>query len=86
MSKLLRLYIGVGTAKWLQYYIGGGMPKLLQYYIGGGVSRDPQKWLRNMCTTPYDSGYALNTTADLIENIAFSRMHFSRLHWTVDLQ
>ena len=24
----------------------------LQYYIGGGVSRDPQKWLRNMCTTP----------------------------------
>ena len=19
---------------------------------GGGVSRDPQKWLRNMCTTP----------------------------------
>ena len=20
---------------------------------GGGVSRDPQKWLRNMCTTPY---------------------------------
>ena len=32
----------------------GGMPKWLQYYIGGGVSRDPQKWLRNMCTTPYD--------------------------------
>ena len=31
----------------------GGMPKWLQYYIGGGVSRDPQKWLRNMCTTPY---------------------------------
>ena len=31
----------------------GGMPKWLQYYIGGwGVSRDPQKWLRNMCTTP----------------------------------
>ena len=42
-----------GTAKWLQYYIGGGMPKWLQYYIGGGVSRDPQKWLRNMCTPPY---------------------------------
>ena len=28
------------------------MPKWLQYYMGGGVSRDPQKWLRNMCTTP----------------------------------
>ena len=31
----------------------GGMPKWLQYYIGKGVSRAPQKWLRNMCTTPY---------------------------------
>ena len=23
---------------------------------GGRVSRDPQKWLRNMCTTPHDEG------------------------------
>ena len=52
-AKWLQYYIGGGMPKWLQYYIGGGMPKWLQYYIGGGVSRDPQKWLRNMCTTPY---------------------------------
>ena len=51
MSKLLQLYIGGGTAKWLQYYIGGVCPN--DYNITwGGVSRDPQKWLRNMCTTP----------------------------------
>ena len=42
-----------GTAKWLQYYIGGVCPN--DYNITwGGVSRDPQKWLRNMCTTPYN--------------------------------
>ena len=41
------------------------MPKWLQYYIeGGGDTRDPQKWLRNMYTTPDapDSRGQLNIT------------------------
>ena len=38
--------------KWLQYYIGGGYAQMITILHGGGVSRDPKKWLRNMCMTP----------------------------------
>ena len=51
MSKWLQLYIG-GYSQMITVLHGAGMPKWLQYYMGGGGSRDPQKWLRNMCTTP----------------------------------
>ena len=30
----------------------GGYAQMITILHGGGVSRDPQKWLRNMCTTP----------------------------------
>ena len=38
-------------AKWLQHYIGGytQVITILNRGGGGGVSRDPQKWLPNMC-------------------------------------
>ena len=52
-------------SKWLQYYIGGVRRNdysitwggryaqmITILHMGGGVSRDSQKWLRNMCTTP----------------------------------
>ena len=32
---------------------GGYAQMITILHRGGGVSRDPQKWLRNMCTTPY---------------------------------
>ena len=31
---------------------GGYAQMITILHRGGGVSRDPQKWLRNMCTTP----------------------------------
>ena len=30
----------------------GGYAQMITILHGGGVSRDPKKWLRNMCTTP----------------------------------
>ena len=32
---------------------GEGYAQMIAILDGGGVSQDPQKWLRNMCTTPY---------------------------------
>ena len=35
-------------------YMGGGYAQMIIIlHRGGGVSWDPQKWLRNICTTPY---------------------------------
>ena len=31
----------------------GGYAQMITILHRGGVSRDPQKWLRNMCTTPH---------------------------------
>ena len=52
VKMIISLHRG-GTAKWLQYYMGGYAQMITILQRGGGVSRDPQKWLRNMCTTPY---------------------------------
>ena len=30
----------------------GGYAQMITILHGGGFSRDPQKWLRNLCTTP----------------------------------
>ena len=54
VNMIISLHRG-GTAKWLQYYMDGGRGYAQMITIlhrGGGVSPDPQKWLRNMCTTP----------------------------------
>ena len=32
----------------------GGYAQMITILHRGGVSRDPKKWLRNMCTTPYE--------------------------------
>ena len=49
----------------------GGMLKSLQYYIGRGVPRDPQKWLRNMCTTPFMWHFFRRTGFDVLSGPPF---------------
>ena len=52
MSKLLQLYIG-GYGEMITVLHRGGYAQMITIlHGGGGVSRNPQKWLRNMCTTP----------------------------------
>ena len=81
---------GGGMPKWLQYYIGVvcpmitilhrgglandyGIPWILGFYI-----RDPEKWLRNMCTTPKGKG---DVIVDLL-NFRLSFFVWSRGIWS----
>ena len=52
MSKLLQLYIGGVRRNDYSITWGGYAQMITILHRGGGVSRDPRKWLRNMCTTP----------------------------------
>ena len=43
-----------GYAQMITILHRGGYAQMITIlHRGGGVFRDPQKWLRNMCTTPY---------------------------------
>ena len=68
LAKWLQYYIGVGQQMVTVLHRGGlandssipwgggggGYAQMITIlHRGGGVSLDPQKWLRNMCTTPY---------------------------------
>ena len=56
MSIWLFLYIGEGGGGYGQIITvlhGGDVKMITILHRGGGVSRDPQKWVRNMSTTPY---------------------------------